>query len=368
MKKLIYLFSTLSMMILLTVQLNAQDLSFSPPEGGYGGQRFTIPANVTQDNVQNFKKITRISIKHGKYIEQIRVTWLTYGGYRSGGAGGEVYGNWSHIDLQDGEYITRVSGTSGRFINSLAFHTNKRRIIGSFGQRDGKSFMIHVPSGQQVIGFHGRSGQLIDQFGLAYKTIRRAGEMTARVPWRANEWVQLQSKVNRLNLDVQWGSDKANAPIWMYTPNGSTAQEWMFVSAGNGYYLIKSRRSGLYLNVKMESRKSGAFIWQRPKTNAAAQLWKPIDAGNGYFYLQSKLSGLYLDVRGAGMNPQTEVWQHPLNRTDAQKWRMTRNISTSRPPAPTAGRDKVIDHRKSDREKELEWYRENGLDPQKGGG
>ncbi|MFK7935952.1 MAG: RICIN domain-containing protein [Saprospiraceae bacterium] len=136
-----------------------------------------------------------------------------------------------------------------------------------------------------------------------------------------NQWVHIESKLNRLHLDVQWGKKEAGTPIWMFTPNTSNAQHWKLESAGGGYYYIKSRRSGLYLDVQGGSRKSGAFIWQYGKNGTDAQKWKPVPAGGGYYYLKAKVSGLYLDVRGGNTAPKTRVWQHPLNRTNAQKWR-----------------------------------------------
>ncbi len=144
-----------------------------------------------------------------------------------------------------------------------------------------------------------------------------------------NEWVFIESKLNRLHLDVKMGNTAAKTPVWMYSQNGSTAQQWKLENAGDGYYYIKSRRSGLYLDVQGGSKQAKAVIWQYPLNRTDAQKWKPVPAGDGYYYLRAKISGLYLDVQGGRTQVKTPVWQYPLNRTDAQKWKLKRVAGNS---------------------------------------
>lgn len=138
------------------------------------------------------------------------------------------------------------------------------------------------------------------------------------------QWYEIESKLNKLHLDVQGGSKNAKTTIWMFTPNTTAAQHWMLESADGGYYYIKSKVSGLYLDVKGGNKAAKTPIWQYPLNRTDAQKWKPIPAGGGYYYLQSKLSKLYLDVQGGRKTARTPVWQYPLNRTDAQKWKFKR--------------------------------------------
>lgn len=291
--------------------------------GESSGSPFLLPETSDSKTIAPLR-LKHISIVHKQYIEQIEITWKTATASRTQSTGKNKGGIRTEILFKEGEYIRAISGSTDRSISSLAFHTNKRRIIGYHGDHRGENFHINAPAGKQIIGFKGKSGDLINQIGAVFSDINTPQELEAPKPaaWKVNQWSYLVSKVNKLNLDVQGGSKASNTKIWMYTPNSTLAQQWMFIPAGNGYYYIKSRISGLFLNVKDNSTKSGALIWQRPKSYSSAQMWKPINAGGDYFYLQSKSSGLYLDVRGGGMNPGTEVWQHPLNRTDAQKWSM----------------------------------------------
>ncbi len=157
---------------------------------------------------------------------------------------------------------------------------------------------------------------------------------TAQAALNTNKWYFIESKINRLHLDVQMGNKAAKTPVWMFTPNGSQAQQWMLQDAGGGYFYIKSRLSGMYLDVKLGSKAAKAIVWQYPKNGSDAQKWKAVSAGGGYWYFKSKRSGLYLDVKGGGMVKRTMVWQYPLNKSNAQKWKMK-----------PVSRENVRDHR-----------------------
>lgn len=137
----------------------------------------------------------------------------------------------------------------------------------------------------------------------------------------ANKWYNIESKVNNLYLDVKGGSHDSKTLVWMYTPNNSVAQQWMFIKTNGGYYYIKSRVSGLYLDVQGGSKEAKTLIWQYLVNHTASQQWKIINAGGGYYYLQAKVSGLYLDVQGGLQASGTAVWQYNYNQSNSQKWK-----------------------------------------------
>ena len=139
---------------------------------------------------------------------------------------------------------------------------------------------------------------------------------------KPNTWYYLESKVNRLHLDVPGHSKKARTEVWMWKNNNSYNQQWMFIPAGHGWYFIKNRNSGLYLDVKMSSKKAGTYIWQYPLNKTNAQKWYLIPTKDGYYHIRSRVSGYYLDVKHSGKTIRTKVWQFPLNYTDAQKWKL----------------------------------------------
>lgn len=140
---------------------------FSKKYGSDSGQAFMLPK--TRNEVLSVGKIKKISIKHGRRIEQIKMTWVDRRGETNTESVGGNGGNWSHIYLSEGEYIIAVNGRSGTLIDQLTFITNKRRVLGPYGGNGGNEFNIDLPRGGKVIGFSGRSGQAIEQFGVIYK-------------------------------------------------------------------------------------------------------------------------------------------------------------------------------------------------------
>ena len=63
----------------------------------------------------------------------------------------------------------------------------------------------------------------------------------------------------------------------------------------DGYYKIESKLSGKVLDVANGSRTAGANVWQYSWNGSDAQLWRFVDAGDGKYYIQSKL-GTVLDL------------------------------------------------------------------------
>jgi Jacalin-like lectin domain len=76
------------------------------------------------------------------------------------------------INLHPNEYLTSVKGYYGDYVGfevvmSLSFETNLQT-YGPYGREEGVPF--HLPThGGKIIGFHGRSGQLIDAIGTYVK-------------------------------------------------------------------------------------------------------------------------------------------------------------------------------------------------------
>jgi hypothetical protein len=147
--------------------LQAQFLFTSKFGSNTGGQTFSLPDS--REKILNLNRITRLSIQHtDRRIEKIQVHWLYRDGSSNTESTGEADGTWDHLDLAKDEYIISVQGRSGTLIDQLTFRTNKRRTFGPFGGTGGNTFNLAVPADSRVVGFYGRSGQAIDQFGLIY--------------------------------------------------------------------------------------------------------------------------------------------------------------------------------------------------------
>ena len=131
------------------------------PSGGNGGHEFdgyTIPAGA---------KVHEIRVNAGFYVDGLQlvcvdaagaVTELPHLGGKSG---------FHHtITLDADEYLTGISGRSGRYIDSIRFHTNKRT-TDSIGGRGGENeYHYEAAANGEVAGFFGRADWYIDQLGV----------------------------------------------------------------------------------------------------------------------------------------------------------------------------------------------------------
>jgi len=129
--------------------------------GGSGGIEFKdyeIPENST---------VIEVRIRSGVYIDAIGIVHETADGKRHASTmhGGEG-GNLEVFTLDKNDYINGISGRYGTFVDSIRFHTN-RKISPTYGGSGGKAeYHYEAPEGTEVVGFYGRSGQLLDAIGI----------------------------------------------------------------------------------------------------------------------------------------------------------------------------------------------------------
>jgi jacalin-like lectin domain-containing protein len=131
------------------------------PFGGGGGTAFQDPGPVP-----DLSRITRITVRSGTLIDSIATTYLLPDGssqtFSHGGTGGTA----TDIHFNPGEQIIAVVGRSGDLLDNIAFLTEDpqgvRRTHGPYGGTGGTQFIVN----QDVNGFFGRSGTLIDQIGF----------------------------------------------------------------------------------------------------------------------------------------------------------------------------------------------------------
>ncbi|HXT84026.1 MAG TPA: jacalin-like lectin [Verrucomicrobiae bacterium] len=84
---------------------------------------------------------------------------------------GDDKGDLDIFNLDENEYITKISGRFGGMIDSLEIVTNlgsKKRYGGKGGFAD---FEYEAPNNYQIIGFYGRSGWHIDAIGVIFKSL-----------------------------------------------------------------------------------------------------------------------------------------------------------------------------------------------------
>ncbi|KAF8010112.1 hypothetical protein BT93_J0924 [Corymbia citriodora subsp. variegata] len=135
------------------------------PFGGQGGNQWDDGDSMG---------VTKIIVKGGSAIDSITVEYNKNGsvvqGPKHGGDGG-------HLTLEikldyPQEYLTTFSGHTGSFfgyniVRSLTFQSNERT-YGPFGEEVMKYFHF-PPIGKKIIGFHGRSGLLLDSLGAHFE-------------------------------------------------------------------------------------------------------------------------------------------------------------------------------------------------------
>ncbi|KAK4478281.1 hypothetical protein RD792_017570 [Penstemon davidsonii] len=131
------------------------------PWGGPGGKKWSFKSK---------DGITKIVITHGTAVGSLIFhSSHVFGGPRYASKTDKIY-----IEYPS-EYLTGITGTYDWFSNpstpkvikSLCFYTNTTK-YGIFGSDTGTPFSFPMEGGQ-IIGFHGRSGSLIDAIGVYVK-------------------------------------------------------------------------------------------------------------------------------------------------------------------------------------------------------
>jgi len=90
-----------------------------------------------------------------------------------------------------GEYITKITGKTGKYVNSIRIYTNKKTSptygLGKGDWSGGRSFTITAPSGKEIVGFYGRSGKYVDAIGAVIRTNPATQQVTpVKVPSSSN--------------------------------------------------------------------------------------------------------------------------------------------------------------------------------------
>lgn len=133
------------------------------PLGGKGGTSFDIPEAP--------QRLESVTIQSGDAIDSIAFSYTDQVGKKQmagpwGGNGGLPH----TILLAPTENVTKVFGTTGEFqgdavVTSLTFVTNVAT-YGPFGKPKGTPFSIPKEDGDNVVGFFGRAGSLVNALGV----------------------------------------------------------------------------------------------------------------------------------------------------------------------------------------------------------
>lgn len=124
-----------------------------PNAGGSGGSPFKFSVS---------SQITSISVRSGRYVDALNVSYANGQTYSYGGNGGSEH----KINLGRDEFLTGINGSAGKYIDSISFMTNKCT-YGPYGGNGSKPYSFLAPEGYVIDGFSGRSGKYIDAISIS---------------------------------------------------------------------------------------------------------------------------------------------------------------------------------------------------------
>ncbi|MFG2004404.1 jacalin-like lectin [Spirillospora sp. NPDC048911] len=132
---------------------------FGGPHGTYFNDVEGVPAGA---------RATRISLRTGARVNQIGITLADGTAFTHGGTGGTA----SSLSLGSGEYVTSAYLCQGQKDgHTRIFYAKLSTNLGNTlagGTTTSTCTTRTAPSGWQIAGFHGRSGDELDKVGLIY--------------------------------------------------------------------------------------------------------------------------------------------------------------------------------------------------------
>ncbi len=93
-------------------------------------------------------------------------------------------------------------------------------------------------------------------------------------------------------LDLKWGEDANGAVLRPWDRNNGTAQQWVAIDAGNGYWRFQSNASssGRVIDLENGDASNGMSIRLWDNFNNTAQSWQVTSVGNGYYSIKSAVN------------------------------------------------------------------------------
>ncbi|MBK3581857.1 endonuclease, partial [Streptomyces sp. MBT65] len=120
------------------------------------------------DSVPAAARATKISLRSGSRVDQVGITLANGTTLTHGGTGGTA----SSLTLGSGEYVTSAYLCESKYNDTTRifyakFTTNLGNTLAG-GTTTSDCVTRTAPSGWQIAGFHGRSGDELDKVGFIY--------------------------------------------------------------------------------------------------------------------------------------------------------------------------------------------------------
>ncbi len=135
--------------------------------GGSGGNPFVDHIETSVPPIVN---VTRLHIRHGNQVDSIQADYeLLGGGSFNGPNHGGTGGKPTEVCFSQGEVIVEMSGkTNNTLVDQVTFTTRKSDgttcTYGPYGKTGKTPFGVQG----RIVGFFGRSGNLLDALGVFY--------------------------------------------------------------------------------------------------------------------------------------------------------------------------------------------------------
>lgn len=116
-------------------------------------------------------------------------------------------------------------------------------------------------------------------------------------------------------------NDRSNVQLGV--SNNTSSQRYEITYVSGGYYKIIAEHSDKSLDISGGSGENGANVQQYTWNGSNAQLWKFVNAGNGNWYIRSKL-GTVLDISASSPVLGTNVQMWEMDGDTTQNWKLTK--------------------------------------------
>ncbi|MEU6455122.1 RICIN domain-containing protein [Streptomyces sp. NPDC047065] len=125
-------------------------------------------------------------------------------------------------------------------------------------------------------------------------------------------------------LDARAAGTVNGTVVQQYACNSTTAQQWNFTPAGDGYVRIDNRNdANQVVDVSNVSTADNAPVHLWTYGGGANQQWQPVDEGGGAYHFVNRHSGKCLDVPSASAADGVQLVQYACNGSAAQRFQVT---------------------------------------------
>nr|WP_140494140.1 RICIN domain-containing protein [Bifidobacterium sp. UTBIF-78] len=245
--------------------------------------------------------------------------------------------------------IPNASATNGARAQLWGYGSESSQKFHFARQADGSYVITNVSTGKALEVADGRAaaGAAVQQYDSNGTTgqrwfIRDAGSDAAGAAY------YLQSALGNLVLDAMNGSTANGTVLQVWTPNGTAAQGYLLASAGVNVYedktvtIASAKNTDVVIDVPSASTENFTALQLYKKNGSDAQSFRFIKAGNGTYEIRNVNSGKSIDVYNGMIGNGAVVQQYQSNGTPAQHW-LVRNAGNGVATLINAKSNKALD-------------------------